>query len=50
MGHSAILVDFSSQEPAPNLQAEREMGLRPYWLSVRADQILGVEERKKTRR
>ena len=40
-GHSAILVDFPSTEPAPNLQVERQLGLRPYWLNVRADQILG---------
>ena len=40
-GHSATLVDFPSTEPAPNLQVERELGLRPYFLEVRADQILG---------
>ena len=40
-GHSAILCDFSAQEPAPNLRAEREMGLRPYFLEVTASQILG---------
>ena len=32
MGHSAILCDFPSTEPAPNLQVERELGLRPYWI------------------
>ena len=41
MGHAAILCDFPSTEPAPNLQVERELGLRPYWIPVRADQILG---------
>ena len=40
-GHSGILVDFPSTEPAPNLQVERELGLRPYFLECRADQILG---------
>ena len=25
----------------PNLQVERQLGLRPYWIPVRADQILG---------
>ena len=41
MGHSAVLVDFPSTEPAPNLAVERQLGLRPYFLEVRADQILG---------
>ena len=41
LGHAATLVDFPSTEPAPNLQVERELGLRPYWIPVRADQILG---------
>ena len=41
MGHSAVLCDFSAQEPAPNLRAERELGLRPYFLEISADQILG---------
>ena len=40
-GHSAVLVDFPSTEPAPNLQVERELGLRPYFAEIRADQILG---------
>ena len=41
-GHSAILCDFSAQEPAPNLREEREMGLRPYFLGpISPDQILG---------
>ena len=40
-GHSAILVDFPSTEAAPNLAVERQLGLRPYFLEVRADQILG---------
>ena len=40
-GHSAILVDFPSTEAAPNLQVERELGLRPYFLEIKAKQILG---------
>ena len=41
LGHSACLVDFPSTEIAPNLLIERQLGLRPYFLEVRADQILG---------
>ena len=41
LGHSAILVDFPTTEPAENLLQERQLGLRPYFLEVRADQILG---------
>ena len=41
LGHSAVLVDFPSTEPAENLLQERQLGLRPYLLEVRADQILG---------
>lgn len=41
MGHSGILVDFPSTEPAENLLQERQLGLRPYLLEVRPDQILG---------
>ena len=41
MGHSAVLVDFPSTEAAPNLAVERQLGLRPYFLEVSADQILG---------
>ena len=41
MGHSAVLVDFPSTEAAPNLEVERQLGLRPYFLEVSADQILG---------
>ena len=40
-GHSATLVDFPSTEPAPNLQVERQLGLRPYFMQVRPDQLLG---------
>jgi hypothetical protein len=40
-GHSAILCDYPSTEPAPNLRAEREMGLRPTLIEIRPDQILG---------
>lgn len=41
MGHSAVLVDFPSTQAAPNLAVERQLGLRPYFMPVRADQILG---------
>lgn len=41
LGHSAVLVDFPTTEPAENLLQERQRGLRPYFLEVRADQILG---------
>ena len=41
MGHSAVCVDFPSTEAAPNLAVERQLGLRPYFMPVRADQILG---------
>ena len=42
LGHSAVLVDFPlPTEPAENLLKERALGLRPYLLEVRADQILG---------
>ena len=41
LGHSAVLVDFPSMEAAPNLREERALGLRPYFLEIRADQILG---------
>ena len=40
-GMSSILVDFPSQEPAENLLVERQLGLRPFFIQVRADQILG---------
>ena len=41
LGHGGILVDFPTTEPAENLLQERQLGLRPYLLEVRADQILG---------
>jgi hypothetical protein len=44
LGHSAILVDFPSTDPAPNLAVERQLGLRPYLLEIRADQILGFRK------
>lgn len=40
-GHSSILVDYPSQEPAPTLQVERELGLVPYLSHVDIQQILG---------
>ena len=41
MGHAGVIVDYPSTEPAPNLGVEREMGLRPYFIQVDAQQILG---------
>ena len=41
LGHSGILVDFPSTEPAENLLQERQLGLRPYLMAIRPDQILG---------
>ena len=32
---------FPVGEPAPNLQVERQLGLRPYFLEVEASSILG---------
>ena len=40
-GHAGTIVDFPSTEPAPNLQVERELGLRPYFIEIGARQILG---------
>jgi hypothetical protein len=40
-GHAAVLVDYPSTEPAPNLAVERLMGLRPYLIMVDAKQIIG---------
>ena len=40
-GHAATMVDYPSTEPAPNLAAERMLGLRPYFIHVDAKQILG---------
>ena len=40
-GHAAVLVDYPSTEAAPNLEAERSWGLRPYFLHVDAKNILG---------
>lgn len=48
LGHSAILVDFPSTEAAPNLAVERQLGLRPYLLEVRADQVLGWRKEEDT--
>ena len=47
-GHSSIMVDYPSTEPAPNLRAEREMGLRPFLIEVRPDQILGWRKAEDT--
>ena len=40
-GHAALLIDYPSTEPAPNLAAERMLGLRPYFIAVDAKSILG---------
>ena len=40
-GHSACLVDYPSREAPESLLAEREMGLRPYFIPVEAQNILG---------
>ena len=45
LGHSGILVDFPSTEPAENLLQERQLGLRPYLMEIRPDQILGMAQR-----
>lgn len=44
-GHAAVLVDYPSTEPAPNLAAERLLGLRPYLIQVDAKNILGWRKR-----
>lgn len=44
MGHSATLVDYPATEAAANLREERLAGLRPYFIEVRADQILGFRK------
>lgn len=40
-GHAGILVDYSSTEAAPNLAAERQLGYRPYFITIDAKQVLG---------
>ena len=40
-GHAAILVDMPNTEAAANLQEERDLGLRPYFIEVDAKDILG---------
>ena len=40
-GHSAICVDYPSTEAANNLREERELGLRPFFLEIKATQVLG---------
>jgi hypothetical protein len=40
-GHAAILVDApQSDGPAPNAAVEAAMGLRPYWVHIKKDDIL----------
>ena len=40
-GHAATLVDYPNPGDVPNLQAERDMNLRPYFVHIDAKQILG---------
>ena len=40
-GHAAILVDMPNTEAAANLQEERDLGLRPYFIEIDAKDILG---------
>jgi len=40
-GHAATLVDYPNAGDIPNLQAERELNLRPYFIHIDAKQILG---------
>ena len=40
-GHAATLVDMPNTEAAANLQEERDLGLRPYFIEVDAKDILG---------
>ena len=40
-GHAATLVDYPNPGDIPNLQAERDLNLRPYFIHIDAKQILG---------
>ena len=40
-GHAGTLVDYADPGDVPNLQAERDLNLRPYFVNVDAKQILG---------
>lgn len=40
-GHAATLVDYPNPGDVPNLQVERDLNLRPYFIHVDAKQILG---------
>jgi len=40
-GHAATLVDYPNPGDVPNLQAERDLNLRPYFIHIDAKQILG---------
>tara|TARA_R110001592_G_scaffold71021_3_gene217310 strand:+ start:2822 stop:4444 length:1623 start_codon:yes stop_codon:yes gene_type:complete len=40
-GHAATLVDYPNLDNIPNLQAERDLNLRPYFIHIDAKQILG---------
>jgi len=41
-GHAATLVDYPNPGDIPNLQAERDLNLRPYFIHIDAKQILGL--------
>jgi len=41
-GMSAILVDYPTMAPGATLADERKSGARPYWVSVRAEDILAL--------
>ena len=40
-GHAGTLVDYPNPGDLPNLQAERDLNLRPYFVPIDAKQILG---------
>ena len=46
LGHSAILCDFPSTEPAPNLQVERQLGFTPVSARSSCGPGLGFQERR----
>jgi hypothetical protein len=41
-GMHGILVDFPSISPGATLADERKIGARPYWVSIRADDIIAL--------
>jgi hypothetical protein len=40
-GHAGTLVDYPNPGDVPNLQAERDLNMRPYFIHIDAKQILG---------